>query len=581
MKSIVFNHIAKQWVIYTQPIEILQANTPQEVVSTLTRAEEYSKQGYHAVGFCSYESAVAFDCNMRVHQAHSNFPLCYFAIYDDFASIEFPEKTDYTHLEIDWHPSINLQQYQQAIAQIKQHLLKGDCYQINFTYRLRASFNSNPLDYFFNLIKQQKTALGAYLETPEWAICSASPELFFQLDNNTITARPMKGTAPRGRYLLEDEKNRQWLQQSEKNRAENTMIVDMIRNDLGKIADKGSVQVNSLHTIEKYQTALQMTSSIQATTSQSVVEIFKAMFPCASITGAPKVKTMETIQQLETEARKIYTGSIGYILPDRQAKFNVAIRTVLIDKIDNTAEFGIGGGIVWDSESKEEYQESLIKAKLLSTARKENIELLETMLWEKNQGIFLLSEHLQRLQQSAQFFSFNYKQGEVEKRLQELVNDLQNDCSQEAKIIRLIYNAKKGVMFEVKALNTLDNPIKICLSKLSIDSSNWQLFHKTTDRKLYHKAFALALNKEADDVIMLNERDEVTETTRFNIVIEKQKHLLTPTLNSGLLNGTYRNSLLTQGKIREAKITMQDLQTCEQIYLINSVRKWQKAILIE
>lgn len=370
VKAIVFNHVDKKWMLYQHPMMILEARQMHEVSLVLQQAEAYANAGYHSVGFCTYEAAKAFDSYMQIVPPQDNLPLCYFAVYTKGVSFDLAKhrkKETSTFInQLNWQPSISQLRYHQDIRAIKHHLLVGDCYQINYTYRLKSAFGIRALDYFLRLLPQQQTALGAFMETTDWAICSASPELFFQLDNHLLITRPMKGTASRGQSVQQDKENKYWLERSEKNQAENTMIVDMIRNDLSRIAFEGSVKVDQLHTIEQYKTAWQMTSSVRAETDHSVVDIFKAMFPCASITGAPKVKAMEIIYQLEQQPRHIYTGSMGYILPNRQAKFNVAIRTVYVNKQSSEAEFGLGGGIVWDSISEEEYQESLVKARLLS-----------------------------------------------------------------------------------------------------------------------------------------------------------------------------------------------------------------------
>lgn len=368
MKAIVFNHIHKQWVCYQNPMNILQTHDAFEVRSILQKAEKYAQLGYHSVGFCTYESATAFETTMQVHRPQTSLPLCYFAVYQDCSPFDLEWHLKNKHsatININWQPSIGKAQYNTHIQQIKQHLRQGDCYQINYTYRLQGAFHTQALDYFLQIIPKQKTQLATFLESNDWAICSASPELFFHLDGCTLHSRPMKGTLARGQSPEEDKQKQRWLQQSTKNKAENTMIVDMIRNDLSRIADKGSVNVTQLHVIEKYQTALQMTSTVYAQTNASITNIFDAMFPCASITGAPKIKAMDIIAHLEQQPRHIYTGSIGYILPDRKAQFNVAIRTVYIDKHQSRAEFGLGGGIVWDSQPDEEYQESMVKARLL------------------------------------------------------------------------------------------------------------------------------------------------------------------------------------------------------------------------
>ncbi len=577
MKAVIFNSANDSWVRYEYPEKILYAYSLNEVLPVLYEAEKLSQQGYHCIGFVSYEASPAFDNKIQAHAYSKDLPLCCFGVYKDYQPFKFPQKI-HKLPELSWQPSISVEEYKKKLHSIKKHLIQGDCYQVNFTYHLRTPFIGSPFNYFLSLIHNQKTTLGSYIEDENFAICSVSPELFFQLDNQQLTARPMKGTASRGRYYEEDEEQKQWLHNSEKNRAENTMIVDMIRNDMGKISSANNIQTTSLHHIEQYKTALQMTSTISTQTNQSIVDIFKAMFPCASITGAPKVKTTQIIKELEQGARGIYTGSIGCILPNRKARFNVAIRTVCIDKNNEIAEFGIGGGIVWDSKIEEEYQESLTKASILS-AKNHKVELLETILWDKNNGYFLIEYHLQRLKKSAAFLLFKWDENKIEKTLQKFENYLQLNFNS-PQIVRLIYSENGSIKIENKEIGKVKETLKISLSKRVINSYEWSFFHKTTNRSFYDKALELSTTQEADEVILCNEKGELCETTRHNIVLHLEGELYTPILDSGLLNGTFRQQLLKQGKIKERRLYIQDLHNAKEIYLINSVRKWIKAEFI-
>ena len=279
--------------------------------------------------------------------------------------------------------------------------------------RLNTDFPEDGWNFFLQLAQNQNK-YAACINLDHHIICSASPELFFKLDDETITSRPMKGTVKRGRTTQEDKEQMDWLRHSVKNRAENVMIVDMLRNDLGRIAEIGSVHVPELFTIEKYPTLFQMTSTVQARTKASLTEIFSALFPCASITGAPKVSTMTIISELETTPRKIYTGSIGYISPNRKAQFNVAIRTALIDRENKIAEYGVGGGIVWDSTSADEYSEALLKARvLMERSHSTGFSLFETMLWTRMM-VTLLEKHIARMADSAEYFDFPFSTNKLE-----------------------------------------------------------------------------------------------------------------------------------------------------------------------
>jgi para-aminobenzoate synthetase/4-amino-4-deoxychorismate lyase len=415
--------------------------------------------------------------------------------------------------------------------------------------------------------------------------------LFFQLDGDTITCRPMKGTVKRGRTTLEDKEQAEWLRNSEKNLAENVMIVDMIRNDLGRIARIGSVQVPELFTVEKYPTLWQMTSTVTAKTDVSLTKIISALFPCASITGAPKVSTMRIISELETTPRNIYTGSIGYIAPHRTATFNVAIRTALIDHETQTAEYGVGGGIVWDSTSTDEYAEALLKARVLTESTPE-FSLLETMLWTPEEGFFLREKHISRLLDSAEYFDFPVnRRSEVPPPLplQEIIVSYLGEISAKFKTpqrVRVLLDKNGNLSFEAKEFIPSEDqpPMKACLAKKPIDSSNVFLFHKTTHREVYNslRSFGAESRKEPyeyADVLLYNERGELTEFTIGNLVVELHGRFYTPPVSCGLLAGTFRAHLVETGQVEERIVHVEELKDCSTIFLINSVRKWQQVDL--
>ena len=389
------------WCLFNDPQRVIYANTLNDVLPALREIEDLTqREHWHAAGFISYEAAPAFD-KAHLTKPVTGLPLLWFGLYPAPRPITLP-KPDSAKPNLSWLPTVDRDTYNTAIEKIKNYIAEGQTYQVNYTMRLLAEFNIDPWNFFLHLAQTQNNH-AAYIDTGRYVIASASPELFFQLDGETITGRPMKGTVKRGRTTLEDQEKAEWLHKSEKNRAENVMIVDMIRNDLGRIAKTGSVNVPELFTTEKYPTLWQMTSTVQAQTEASLTKIFTALFPCASITGAPKVRTMQIISELETTSRQIYTGSIGYIAPNRKAKFNVAIRTALIDRQTQTAEYGIGGGIVWDSTSTDEYAEALLKARVL-TEETPQFSLLETMLWTPEAGFFLREKHIARLLEFCRVF---------------------------------------------------------------------------------------------------------------------------------------------------------------------------------
>lgn len=354
-----------EWSLFSDPLVVVQTKVIEEVLGCLRTVEAHTKQGRYAVGFISYEAAAAMDPAFQTH-ASTGFPLLWFGVYENRQSIKLPTANVGAYRLGAWTPSVSFDEYRDAINQIKNHINDGHAYQVNYTFRLRNSFSGDAWEFFLALQESQRSRHCAYANLGRYHICSASPELFFTLDNEKLISKPMKGTIKRGSTTAEDDKLVDWLQTSQKNRAENVMIVDMVRSDMGSIAKTGTVSVEKLFSIEKYPTVLQMTSTVAADVSSSVTDILRGMFPCASITGAPKVKATEIIKNLEKDPRGIYTGSIGYLAPDGKAEFNVAIRTVVVDTKNANAEYGVGGGIVWDSDAQDEYEECKAKAAVLT-----------------------------------------------------------------------------------------------------------------------------------------------------------------------------------------------------------------------
>ena len=359
-----------RWLTFAEPVRVVTVTGVGDVVAALREVETaVATQALYAAGFLSYEASAAF--GLAVHSPVNGLPLLWFGLYEaprPSRSLS-PRRSAGYHLG-EWQAALGQEAYHAAIKRIKTQIAAGNTYQVNYTFPLQADFQGDPWGLFSDLALAQNGGYGAYVDTGRHLVCSASPELFFRLDGDVLTAKPMKGTAVRGQTPVEDDENAAWLHQSEKNRAENVMIVDMIRNDMGRIAETGSVQVPHLFAVERYPTVLQMTSTVTAKTNAALTEIFQAMYPCASITGAPKVRTMEIIRGLEPQPRGVYTGAIGYMAPKRQAQFNVAIRTATIDRERETAVYNVGSGVVWDSDAQEEYEECLLKAKVLHEARK-------------------------------------------------------------------------------------------------------------------------------------------------------------------------------------------------------------------
>jgi len=567
---------ANKWLWFRNPVQVIVAFQLEEVLSDLCRIEALvADDGLYAAGFLSYEAAPAFDQALKVRHSRG-FPLLWFGIYRNVTLHPAPPiSTNLRYFIGPWKPSISRNAYDRAIEVIRTRLASGDTYQVNFALRLSAAFTGSPWGFFQALLGAQPVDYAAFIDTGRYVVCSVSPELFFRLEDRCLSTRPMKGTAPRGRFLAEDKVRAQELCRSEKERAENAMIVDMVRNDLGRIARAGSVQVSHAFKAERYLTLWQMTSTVTAETDASFCDIMTALFPSASITGAPKVSTMEILANLEKTPRAIYTGSIGFLAPGRRAQFNVAIRTVLVDRLKGRATYGVGSGIVWDSDCQSEYAECRLKARVLADKRPD-FSLLETLLWMPGAGYFLLARHLQRLRDSASYFGFPAKMGKIREKLMALAATLPKNQHR----VRLLVARDGAISCEASSLAGQKNvvPIQLKLATTPIDSKNSLLFHKTTHRTIYEAAQSGC--SDCDEVLLWNERGEITETGIANIVVQLDGELLTPPVSCGLLPGIFRAWLLDEKKIQERVITCKMLNLARRIYLINSVRRWREAILI-
>jgi para-aminobenzoate synthetase/4-amino-4-deoxychorismate lyase len=564
-----------QWLRFVNPSEIITTDRADEVVPALTKIESLvNSRGWYAAGFLSYEAANAFDPAFCTKESGA-FPLLWFALYpkaEDYV-LASPEYGAYSLSEP--FPSIDRAEYDSAIERVKKYIQSGDTYQVNFTLRLRSVFSGDPFQLFLAMVWAQSAGYSSWIDTGNYAICSASPELFFHLADDKLVCKPMKGTVRRGRTLQEDKSLADWLHLSEKNRAENLMIVDMIRNDLGRVAEVGSVHVPRLFEVGRHQTLWQMTSTIASKCRKSFTEIMAALFPCASITGAPKYRTTEIIAELESSPRNLYTGCIGFLAPNRIAQFSVAIRTAVLNRSTSQIEYGSGGGIVWDSASQDEYTEALLKSRVLTEQRPE-FSLLETMRWTPKDSYFLLDYHLRRLMESAEYFGFIADEKKIREALMAQVSVFADYNMR----VRLLVSSDGRITIQSTPMNDdgLHRPLRIALAPRPVRSMDIFLFHKTTNRKIYEGAKQAC--PECDDVLLWNERQEITETSIANVVLRIGEDLYTPFVDAGLLAGTYRAFLLDNGRIRERVLTLSDLGRCSNIYLINSVREFQEARLI-
>jgi len=571
-RVILHDAVEKRWLEYTSPVRTVTAMELEEVrpaVREIDRA--VNDQGYHAAGFISYDASPAFD-EALPSRRNPDFPLLWFGLYPPPAVIDLPRPAESP--APSWSPLVSREEYDRGIAAVKERIRRGDTYQVNYTYRLRSSFAEDPWNFFLRLQEAQNALYGAYVETGEWAVCSASPEQFFTLRDSRITSRPMKGTAARGMTARQDREQAEWLYNSEKNRAENRMIVDMIRNDLGRIAETGSVRVPELFALEKYPTVWQMTTQVEADTHASLPELLDNLFPCASITGAPKYRTMEIIKEVENTPRGLYTGSIGFIAPGRKAQFNVAIRTAVINRRTGLAEYGTGGGIVWDSTAKEEFEETLTKAKVL-TRRSPDFSLLESLRWTPDGGYYLLDRHLARMAASAEYFGIPFDPAQAAALLARTAAGSPEDFGRLLKI-RLLLDRTGGLTCEYAA-PSYPGEWKVTLAPRPVSSADRFLYHKTTHRQVYNEMKALCPG--FDDVLLWNEKGEVTEPCVANVVVVLEGVPCTPPVSCGLLGGTCREELLARGELTERVVRVEELYKADEVYLINSVREAQRITL--
>ena len=568
-----------EWLYFSNPHQIIVVEEPKDVLPALREIERLiAVHAWHAAGFLSYEAASGFDLALqtRASATPSNFntlafPYLWFGLYSAPSVVTLPPPQE-SKENLAWQVTTDREHYEEAVAKIKGYIAEGKTYQVNYTIRLQSEFTGSTWNFFLDMVQNQND-YAAYLDIGRYVICSASPELFFKLTGDVILCRPMKGTAQRGRTTLEDKNQSNWLKDSEKNRAENVMIVDMIRNDLGKIANKGSIQVPHLFDVERYPTLWQMTSTVTAKTNAPLTDILAALFPCASVTGAPKVSTMKIIAELENAPRNIYTGAIGYMSSTRKASFNVAIRTMLIDKQNERGEYGIGGGVIWDSSSSDEYAEALLKARIL-VHQSPPFSLLETILWTPEDGFFLREKHIARLLDSAAYFDIPLIEEKLEQYLEEI-----SSAFRTRERVRVLVDQAGQLSYESSPLGTREGvrALHVILAKEAIDSSNIFLFHKTTQREVYeraHKGF-----ETFDDILLYNERGELTEFTIGNLVVELNGQLLTPPISCGVLAGTFRAYLIETAQIEVRTITIDEIKTCAALYRINSIRKWERADL--
>ena len=554
------------WRLYREPREVLVAPDADSLAAVLRRVDEHVRLGGEAAGLLRYEAGYALEPRLRPLLTGHRGPLAWFGLYEsaEIASDALFSSGD-SAVEIgDPRLAISRDDYCDKIEEIRQLIEAGEVYQINFTTRVAFELRSSAWELFRALTRRHPVPYAAFLNPGDEQIVSLSPELFFEIKNERITVRPMKGTASRGRTVEEDASAGAALAADAKNRAENVMIVDLMRNDLGRICRAGSVRTPRLFDVERYPSVWQMTSTVvgELRPDWNVESLVHALFPSGSVTGAPKIRAMEHIAHLEDSERGVYTGAIGFFAPGRSV-FNVGIRT--ISARGTSGIMGVGGGITHGSSGPAEWDECQWKAAFLTHSEPE-FALLETTIWDGSYR--LLEAHLARMKGSAEYFGFDFDEGKIREELAELAARF----SGRPQRVRMRV-ARSGAL-ELEHQDYVEERFgRVRISEQTLSSSDRFLFHKTTRRRLYDEEFRAAREAGFDDALFFNERGELTEGAAHNVFVVKDGVWRTPPVSCGLLAGTARAQILRERPgAREEILTREDLLGADAIYLCNSVR---------
>jgi para-aminobenzoate synthetase / 4-amino-4-deoxychorismate lyase len=553
------------WRLYANPTHILGATDTDSLIDLLHRAEQHVKSGGQAAGILNYEAGYALEPRLYPHLSNASGPFAHFGLYTDCTVLDdfsLPAEGDVNIERL--RLAINRETYFERIAAIRSLIEAGEVYQINFTTRMHFEMRLTAWELFCALFRHHPVPYAAFVNTGNRQILSLSPELFFEIENGHITVRPMKGTAPRGRTLQEDIAVGEALRIDPKNRAENVMIVDLMRNDLGRICRTGSVKAPKLFSVERYPSVWQMTSTVEGDLKEDcgIESVVRALFPSGSVTGAPKIRAMEHIAYLETAPRGTYTGAIGFFAPNR-ASFNVAIRTITLR--GNAGTMGVGGGITHGSSAPAEWEECQWKAAFLTQSLPE-FNLLETMHWNGTYRHF--EDHIARMKESAEYFDFSFDESKIRRALQTLAKGLANSPQR----IRVTLGHDGTHLIEHR--DYVDERFgRVRIADHTVSSNDRFLFHKTTHRHVFDAAFAAARSAGFDDSLFFNERGELTEGSTHNVFVVKDGIWRTPPISCGLLPGTCRGQVLHERQdASETILKMDDLLSADEIHLCNSVR---------
>jgi para-aminobenzoate synthetase/4-amino-4-deoxychorismate lyase len=545
--------------LYRSPRRTIVARSIGEVASCLDELAQAVRGGAHAAGFMAYEAGIALDPALAAAARMGDGPLLWFGLFDAWEAVDaatwLPDPAG-AHVAPPC-PRIASEDYLAAAARVREHLFAGDFYQANLTFGCDVALAGGPLALYARLRQASAAGWGGVVRHDDGWLLSCSPEQFFTLRSGLIEARPMKGTAPLSTPA-------EALSEDPKNRAENLMIVDLIRNDLARVAEPGSVAVPELFAVETYPTLRQMASRVTARLRPGLdaVDVLRTTFPCGSVTGAPKVAAMVALHGLEPEPRGAYTGSMGWIEPGGDASFNVLIRTLAIGADPAVARLGLGSGLVVDSRSSDEWDECLAKGAFV-TAAQPAIDLIETMRFDPHDGLVELDRHLRRLGQAAAALGFRFDRHAARNELQAATFG-----RKAAGIARLLLSPTGVMAVELKPLPpTAELPVKVVIAPLPVPASDFRLRFKTTDRGFYDRARA---EGGAFETLFVDGDGKLTEGTFTSLFVERGDRLLTPPLGRGLIPGVLRAKLLEEGRAEEADLTPDDL--AEGFYIGNMLR---------
>ncbi|MEO0440901.1 MAG: aminodeoxychorismate synthase component I [Pseudomonadota bacterium] len=560
--------------IYKNPVEIITASSPDELKTGLSRIAEARGEGLHVAGYLSYEAGLAMESKLASRLPNDGpCPLLWFGLFEEFETPEpemlaqaFPDPAGVWLGPL--RPRVTRDQYDQAFDAVQEYIAAGDIYQSNLTFPADARFRGHPLALYAAIRRRARAGYGGVVFDGENWMLSFSPELFFASKGNRITARPMKGTAARLTDEAADAAVRAELQSDPKQRAENLMIVDLLRNDLSRVALPGSVRVPELFHVETYPTIHQMTSTVQADLQPEYagVDVLRHIFPCGSITGAPKIRAMEVIDELESDQRGIYCGSIGRIDANGDSAFNVAIRTFFLKQGEEKLSIGLGSGIVADSDRGDEWRECLAKGRFAKVGNSADgpvaVDLIETMAFDPAHGIARLEAHLERMKASAAALEYEFDRHAARNNIQAVTFHQEQPA-----VVRLMLSRSGMTAIELKPLpGSLTEPVRCQLVSLQADAADYRLHHKTSDRRVYD-ADGL---EDGVHPVFVDAEGNVTEGAIWNVFVERDGKLLTPPLQRGLLPGVLRRELLEEGKAVEANLRAEDL--ADGFWLGNSVR---------